>query len=1021
MTAQLTPIDRTRLPGPAPDATPEEPWLGLRPFSRADREYFFGRDDEIKELFERIAQRLLTVLFGQSGLGKTSLLCAGVIPRLTEAEFQPILVRLIHDPAINDASLEEQVLTEVARVFPDLGAEPPVRAPSLWQLFHDPVYGFVEQAGTPASLRPVLILEQFEEIFTLGESKRPADAVKFMEALCCLVENRAPPEIREQLLKDDELADRLQSSARPCRVLIALRDDYLHLLERWRQKMPSMMENRFELRQLSGKQAFRAVYEPGTRRTKLGNKPPIVSPETAAAIVRLVAGKGPEAPLEEIENVPPLLSLICQQLNARRLREGRETLQAEEVSASAEEVLRDFCARCFASQRPAVREFVEHRLISRSGFRESVTLETAITELHQAGVAKPEATFRELVSQRLLTIEDRGGIPRIELTHDILAPVISRSRDQWTSPESLAKVEEIWRALGDESDESRSQQIVRRLFSALCETDGRGLRVRRTSTLTEVAAICQCDPSVVRGLAEKFSVPGCRLLVMTQNDEKDETEVELIHGSLIANWTRLAQWIAREEQTAGAFRDLVEAMKNQADRGLLSGAMLDDLLKMVDREQPNAAWADRYAPGAFEESLSFLRASRAKEQERRQAEEKRLQRELEMAHELAAARESEAREKERRAGEAEAAARAFRRRTHVAVLLMGAAIVFAGYAGWSAYTAWMAERRAATAESAAVKERRQAENLLEQNLELYTWPTDVGGDIIVAMMMKHDLARALQPLQRGDRPYAATPDVRRAIAELDAKIQGWKPTAESEDELQHAVLRLAVACRKAWDREQEKASRYLDATAIARQHNFVVGLSFARVIDTTRRLADRYPDSSRSDLREFERLYWSELVFLETDTIEDLMIQFRKLLRNAGTEKSHLIDTANQIEKACNAEIKSTGEESRGDFDERLAAAKKAYDQQDFVGAREQFLDLFLDSLHDPSRRRDTILLAGARVASDRMIQALQFREEVQSPEKNGKAHEKEKIRTRFLDSISEANSSYPESFGKRISEHTLE
>ena len=50
---------------------------------------FFGRDAEIRELFERVQHRPLTVLFGQSGLGKTSLLQAGLVPRLRDAGFQP--------------------------------------------------------------------------------------------------------------------------------------------------------------------------------------------------------------------------------------------------------------------------------------------------------------------------------------------------------------------------------------------------------------------------------------------------------------------------------------------------------------------------------------------------------------------------------------------------------------------------------------------------------------------------------------------------------------------------------------------------------------------------------------------------------------------------------------------------------------------------------------------------------------------------------------------------------------------
>ena len=67
-----------------PLVSPEAPWLGLRAYTENLRDYFFGRERELGDLFERVAQKPLTVLFGQSGLGKTSLLQAALVPRLGE-------------------------------------------------------------------------------------------------------------------------------------------------------------------------------------------------------------------------------------------------------------------------------------------------------------------------------------------------------------------------------------------------------------------------------------------------------------------------------------------------------------------------------------------------------------------------------------------------------------------------------------------------------------------------------------------------------------------------------------------------------------------------------------------------------------------------------------------------------------------------------------------------------------------------------------------------------------------------
>src|SRR5260221_5526444 len=70
------------------------PWLALASFTEETRAYFFGREDEVAELARRVQRKLLTVLFGQSGLGKTSILRAGLVPRLRGQGYCPIYVRI---------------------------------------------------------------------------------------------------------------------------------------------------------------------------------------------------------------------------------------------------------------------------------------------------------------------------------------------------------------------------------------------------------------------------------------------------------------------------------------------------------------------------------------------------------------------------------------------------------------------------------------------------------------------------------------------------------------------------------------------------------------------------------------------------------------------------------------------------------------------------------------------------------------------------------------------------------------
>src|SRR5437763_16554480 len=71
----------------------EHPWLGLESYQAETRAYFFGRDQEVAELHLRLRSHPLLVLYGRSGLGKTSILNAGLIPRLVAEQQVPVLHR----------------------------------------------------------------------------------------------------------------------------------------------------------------------------------------------------------------------------------------------------------------------------------------------------------------------------------------------------------------------------------------------------------------------------------------------------------------------------------------------------------------------------------------------------------------------------------------------------------------------------------------------------------------------------------------------------------------------------------------------------------------------------------------------------------------------------------------------------------------------------------------------------------------------------------------------------------------
>jgi hypothetical protein len=417
------------------------PWLGLASFTEETRAFFHGRDAEIAELARRVQRKLLTVLFGQSGLGKTSILRAGLAPRLRGQGYCPIYVRIDYDRAAPEPA--EQIKQAISRTARHAGewtqVGVAVKGESLWEFLHHRDDVLRDESG--ATLIPLLIFDQFEEIFTLAQSDDfgRARAARFIEELGDLVENRPPKAFESRLDEDASAIEHFDFARSDYRVLIALREDYLAPLEGLKSAMPSVSQNRLRLAPMTGIQAMAAILLPGKK---------LVSEEVAAAIVRFVSG-GAEVANTEVE--PSLLSLICRELNDARIAGGRSEISLDLLAGSHASILSNFYERSLADQPAAVGRIIEDCLLTASGFRENVAEESLVSRLVAAGVA-PD-TLAVLVNRRLLRIEERLDVRRVELTHDVLCGIVKNSRDQRHERESREATE---RLLGEQRARERS-------------------------------------------------------------------------------------------------------------------------------------------------------------------------------------------------------------------------------------------------------------------------------------------------------------------------------------------------------------------------------------------------------------------------------------------------------------------------------------------------------------------------------------------------------------------------------------
>ena len=479
----------------------QNPWPGLVAFTEELQEFFHGRAEEADDLLRRVNRKNVTVLFGQSGLGKSSLLQAGLFPLLRVEGFLPVAIRLDHAPAA--LGLSEQVKSDVNRAIQDIGgrceAAPGDPGETLWEYFHRRRLPLETSDGRPVRL--VLVFDQFEELFAIGQANEESRSrtALFLEQLADLIENRAPMVLVRRLKQNPQLVKEFAFEKEDHRALISFREDYLPHLESLRQLMPSVGENRMRLTRMNGRRALEAVINPGGR---------LITLEVGCQVVRFVAGgeqrapeagngQSAEAGLAGLEVEPSLLSLVCRELNNRRLAQGLSHITSDLLAGNRERILQDFYERCVADQPPAVRAFVEDELMTDSGLRENIALERARKTLSQRGASA--AAIDELVKRRLLRVEERLKIQRVELAHDVLTPVIKKSRDQRQQKEAVVRAEQRAQEAREKVRRQRKKQrlIVAGMAAALLIVSGIGMVIyhdlQQLKTERTTRALAQVD------------------------------------------------------------------------------------------------------------------------------------------------------------------------------------------------------------------------------------------------------------------------------------------------------------------------------------------------------------------------------------------------------------------------------------------------------------------------------------------------------------------------------------------------
>jgi hypothetical protein len=406
------------------------PYLGLKSFKEEDQNSFFGRDKETGELLSLMEDHILTVLCGKSGIGKTSLVKAGLVPALKKEYYLPIYIRVnfedeICAPIVQVKQAVQEQVSLVEKAY-DFEGEA-----TLWEYFHGLgiVNGFIT---------PIIIFDQFEEIFTLG--KRTDQKEELLQQLSDLIENRIPASVSEKYRSQKKFVPTVLLESKKYRVIFSMREDYLPQLDALKNIIPSVKWNQYRIQELLGMQAREAIMQPALDLIELQEAVAVITKipsshiqEYAPAHYQPKTGESWEC--KKIE--PFLLSLYCYQLNELRILHQTDKITMDLIEqVDVENLVKkhyENTLNLFGEEEEAqkVNRAIED-LLTNDGHRKLHPVEE-LMRTH----ALSEKEIEMLVDQKIIRREKRGAILYVELIHDILIGVVKERRDKRVYEEQL--------------------------------------------------------------------------------------------------------------------------------------------------------------------------------------------------------------------------------------------------------------------------------------------------------------------------------------------------------------------------------------------------------------------------------------------------------------------------------------------------------------------------------------------------------------------------------------------------------
>ena len=416
------------------ETTLEKPrYVGANPFEWEQRNLFFGRHNDIRELYRMIKLEPVVVLHGKSGVGKSSLVSAGLLPKVfSEKVFFPIRIRF--KAFIEDENTLDPIEIFYQEVLHKI--DPTQEAPKKFSKFFDELVSedrSMWHAVKTLSLSnyenqvPLLIFDQFEEFFTYPKEEIERFAIQLEE----LVNQNLPQRYWDAISKikrrkNRNLKQTFKQLFNPlqAKILIVIRSDRQYLLNQLNDYVPEIFKNPWELSPLTLTQAKSAIIRPALASGDFDTEPFGYKQEALDSMLTFLTRSGTE-PIDSTQ-----LQIICHTLEIRAHDYQYTTIGEDEVK-DLEGIIESYYENKIEKiSDPLIRQkiqgLIEEALIFEKGNIRLSLYEGQI--IQNFGIS--ETVLAELVKHRLLRVETtykRGKeIRYYEICHDsLVAPILN--------------------------------------------------------------------------------------------------------------------------------------------------------------------------------------------------------------------------------------------------------------------------------------------------------------------------------------------------------------------------------------------------------------------------------------------------------------------------------------------------------------------------------------------------------------------------------------------------------------------